>query len=47
MPPSFFDYHLTHGQNGKIKRLVNASFSALSSRFKDQKASKAGPVFST
>ena len=33
MPPSFFDYHLTHRQNGKVNGFVNASFPALSSSF--------------
>ena len=37
MPPSFFDDHPTHGQNGKVDCLVDASFPALSFRFENQK----------
>ena len=37
MPPSFFDYHPAHRQNGKIDGFVNASFPALSFRLEDEK----------
>ena len=37
MPPSFFDYHPAHRQNGKIDCLINASFPALSFRLEDEK----------
>ena len=37
MPSSFFDYHPTHRQNGKIERFVNASFPALSFCLEDEK----------
>ena len=37
MPPSFFDYDPTHGQNGKIDCFVNTPFPALSFRLEDEK----------
>ena len=37
MPPSFFDYHSTHRQNGQIDCFVNASFPALSFCPEDEK----------
>ena len=40
MPPSFFDDHPAHRQNGKIDCLVNASFPALSFRFEDEKVAQ-------
>ena len=45
VPPSFFDYHMAHRQNGKIKRLINASLAALGSRFENQKATQEQAAF--
>ena len=36
MPSAFFDYHPTHGQNGKIDRFVNTSFPTLSFRLENE-----------
>ncbi len=44
MPPSFFDYRLTHRQNGKIDCFVSASFPALSFRFEGKKLPADQPV---